>query len=117
MRTVFTVFAKEFRENLRDRRTVLTALLLGPLFGPLFFSVMLQMSLDRTRVGADETIVLQTINGEAAPNLMAWLAAQRVQVVPVTGDAEAARALISSRAARLVLEVPADYATRLAAAR
>jgi sodium transport system permease protein len=117
MRAVLTVFAKEFLENLRDRRTVLTALLLGPLFGPIFFSVMLQLSLDRTRVGADETIVLQTINGDAAPNLMAYLRAQRVQAVMVSGDGEAARALIASRAARLVLEVPGDYGERLAAAR
>jgi sodium transport system permease protein len=117
MRAILTVFAKEFLENLRDRRTVLTALLLGPLFGPIFFSVMLQLSLDRSRVGADETIVLQTVNGAAAPNLMADLQAQRVRLVPVEGDSGQARELIATHAARLVLEVPADYAARLAAAK
>jgi len=108
MRAVLIVFAKEFLENLRDRRTVLTALLLGPLFGPIFFSVMLQLSLDRSRVGADETIVLQTINGAAAPNLMAYLQSQRVRIVPVTGSAEQARELIATHAARVVLEVRTD---------
>jgi sodium transport system permease protein len=117
MRAVLTVFGKEFLENLRDRRTVLTALLLGPLFGPLFFSVMLQLSLDRSRVGADEIIELQTINGSAAPNLVAYLQAQRIRVVPVTGDAEKARELIATRAARVVLEIPENYAARLSAAR
>jgi sodium transport system permease protein len=117
MRTILTVFAKEFLENLRDRRTVLTALLLGPLFGPIFFSVMLQLSLDRSRVGADETIQLQTINGDAAPNLMAFLRSQRVDIVAVDGDADQARRIITTHAARLVLEVPADYAERLAAAK
>jgi sodium transport system permease protein len=117
MRAIFTVFAKEFLENLRDRRTVLTALLLGPLFGPIFFSVMLQLSLDRSRVGADETIVLQTVNGAAAPNLMAYLQSQRVRLVPVAGDSAHARELISAHEARLVLEVPADYVARLAAAK
>ena len=117
MHAVLTVFAKEFVENLRDRRTVLTALLLGPLFGPVFFSVMLQLSLDRSRVGADEIIQLQTINGAAAPNLMAYLASQRVHVVPVAGDAERARELIATHKSRLVLEVPGDYVERLAAAK
>jgi sodium transport system permease protein len=117
MRAILTVFAKEFLENLRDRRTVLTALLLGPLFGPVFFSVMLQLSLDRSRVGADETIELQTLNGAAAPNLMAFLHSQRVHIVPVDGDAEHARALIASHAARVVLEVPQDYAQRLSGAK
>jgi sodium transport system permease protein len=117
MRAVLIVFAKEFLENLRDRRTVLTALLLGPLFGPIFFSVMLQLSLDRSRVGVDETIQLPTINGASAPNLMAFLQSQRVHIVPTAGTAEKARELITTHAARLVLEVPADYVDRLAAAK
>jgi sodium transport system permease protein len=117
MRAIFTVFAKEFLENLRDRRTVLTALLLGPLFGPIFFSVMLQLSLDRSRVGADETIQLPTINGASAPNLMSFLQSQRVHVVPTAGSSGKARELIATHAARLVLEVPADYVERLAAAK
>src|SRR5690349_13516501 len=117
MRAILTVFAKEFLENLRDRRTVLTALLLGPLFGPIFFSVMLQLSLDRSRVGADETIELPTINGVAAPNLMAFLQSQRVRLVPTSGNAERARELIATHAARLVLEVPPDYVDRLSAAK
>jgi sodium transport system permease protein len=117
MRAILIVFAKEFLENLRDRRTVLTALLLGPLFGPIFFSVMLQVSLDRSRVGADETIQLPTINAAAAPNLMAYLQSQRVRIVPVAGSAEHARELITTHRERLVLEVRADYAERLAAAK
>ena len=117
IRAVFTVFSKEFRENLRDRRTVMTALLLGPLFGPVFFSVMLQLSLDRTRVGADETIVLQTIGAETAPNLRRYLESQRVKIEPISGDAAAARRLIATHRARLVLEVPADYGERLGEAR
>ena len=32
------VFRKEFRENLRDRRTLSSALIFGPLFGPLLFA-------------------------------------------------------------------------------
>ncbi|HXC58692.1 MAG TPA: ABC transporter permease [Steroidobacteraceae bacterium] len=117
MRAVLTIFGKEFRENLRDRRTVMTALLLGPLFGPVFFSLMLQLSLDRTRVGADETIVLQTINAPSAPNLVHYLQSQRVSVEPATGDAAAARQLVATHRARLVLEVPTDYGERLASGR
>ena len=117
MRALWSVFAKEFRENLRDRRTVMTALLLGPLFGPIFFSVMLQLSLDRTRVGADEVMQVHAINSIAAPNLAAFLQAQRINLVPVEGDAAEARRLITTRAARLVLEVPPAYASNLEAGR
>jgi len=129
MGAVWSVFAKEFLENLRDRRTVMTALLLGPLFGPIFFSVMLQLSLDRSRVGADEIIRLPTMNSAAAPNLIAYLQAQHIRIVPVDGNstgtrqllaperATVARGLIAQRAARLVLEIPEGYAASLEAGR
>jgi sodium transport system permease protein len=117
MGAVWSVFAKEFLENLRDRRTVMTALLLGPLFGPIFFSLMLQLSLDRTRVGADEIIQLQTINGAAAPNLLTYLEAQRIRIVPVEGDSALARQLITRRDARLVLEIPEGYGASLESGR
>jgi len=91
MRAAFIVFAKEFRENLRDRRTVMTALLFGPLFGPVFFAAMLQFSLDRSRVGADESIEVAVMHPEHAPNLIAWLQSQRVATRALTGDAAAAR--------------------------
>ncbi|MGB5589508.1 MAG: ABC transporter permease, partial [Gammaproteobacteria bacterium] len=44
---LWIVFLKEVRENFRDRRTVLTALLFGPLFGPVLFAAMLGFSVDR----------------------------------------------------------------------
>ena len=47
MRAILTVFAKEFRENLRERRTLFTALLLGPLLGPLLFAGGLSLRLER----------------------------------------------------------------------
>jgi len=37
LRGIFTVFRKEFLENLRDRRTIITALIFGPLLGPMLF--------------------------------------------------------------------------------
>jgi sodium transport system permease protein len=114
MRAVLTVFVKEFLENLRDRRTVLTALLFGPLFGPVFFAAMLQFSLDRSRVGADETVELHVLQRELAPNLMTYLESQGVKLVAQTGGEAAARRLIESRQARVVLEVTSDFADRLA---
>jgi sodium transport system permease protein len=117
MRAVLTVFVKEFLENLRDRRTVMTALLFGPLFGPIFFAAMLQFSLDRSRVGADESIELKVINAAGAPNLISFLESQRVKISPINGNADEARRIIASREAKLVLEIPADFGTRLAMVR
>ena len=113
MRSALIVFMKEFRENLRDRRTVMTALLFGPVFGPVFFSLMLQFSLDHSRVGADETVELAVIQRENAPNLMAWLESQHIVVKPLQGGEAAARDAVASHRAHVVLEIPAAFGQQL----
>lgn len=113
MRATLTVFVKEFLENLRDRRTVMTALLFGPLFGPIFFSFMLQFALNRTR--AIETVIeVRMLNPAGAPNLVRFLESHQATVLEVRGDAAVARRMISDHSAKAVLEVPADFGTRLA---
>jgi sodium transport system permease protein len=113
IRATLTVFVKEFLENLRDRRTVMTALLVGPLFGPIFFSLMLQFALDRTRA-IESVIEVRVLNPGGAPNLVRYLEAHQATVVEVRGDAAVARRMIEDHSAKAVLEIPADYGTRLA---
>jgi sodium transport system permease protein len=115
MRATLTVFVKEFRENLRDRRTVMTALLFGPVFGPIFFAAMLQFSLDRSRIGSDEVVEVAVMQPQNAPNLIAWLESQRIATQPLAGDAAAARRAITDHTARVVLEIPAAFGEQLAA--
>jgi sodium transport system permease protein len=115
IRAALIVFTKEFRENLRDRRTVMTALLFGPLFGPVFFAAMLQFSLDRSRVGADETIQVAVMHPEHAPNLITYLQSQRVATRPLAGDEAVARRAIADHSARVVLAIPEGFGAQLAA--
>ncbi len=117
MNGVFAVFLKEFMENLRDRRTVMTALLFGPLFGPLFFSAMLQFSLDRSRVGADQTVEIAVLHPERAPNLVAFLEARRVAVKTIEGDEATARDAVATHRARVVLEIPEQFGEQLESGR
>jgi sodium transport system permease protein len=116
MRAALIVFVKEFRENLRDRRTVLAALVLGPLFGPLLFGGLLKFTLEREDRDAATPLVVAVVNAEAAPNLMAALRARRVTTEELAGGEEAASAAVRSGRAKLVLVVDPDYAMRLAAA-
>ena len=69
MRALVTVFGKEFLENLRDRRTLLSALLFGPLFGPLLFGLMVSRMLDQSVAESDEPLTLTISGGEHAPGL------------------------------------------------
>ncbi|MGD9599690.1 MAG: ABC transporter permease [Steroidobacteraceae bacterium] len=117
LRVIGTVWRKEVRENLRDRRTLVSALLFGPLFGPLILAAALQFLVQRTADEADQRLGLAVRHAERAPNLIAYLEGRNVRVTEVTLDDAATRRAVRERTHPLVLSIPEDFATRLAAAR
>jgi sodium transport system permease protein len=117
MRAILTVFGKEFRENLRDRRTLFTALIFGPLFAPLLFAAILALMIQRGDVQADKPLALAVSHTERAPNLIAGLIEYGVTVEPVTYDDAAARKAIQERRHKLVLMIPENYGEQFQAAR
>lgn len=116
MRAILTVFAKEFRENLRDRRTLFTALLFGPLFAPLLFAAVLSLMIQRGDAQSDQKLDLAVSHGERAPNLVRQLVAYGVTIVPVEYDDASARSAVQQRKHKLILMIPDNYAARFAAA-
>ena len=71
--TVLTVMAKELRESLRERRTLVNSLLIGPILAPLFFILILKLALSRSVASQDELTPVTVVNAEAAPNLVQQL--------------------------------------------
>jgi sodium transport system permease protein len=110
---ILTVFAKEFRENLRERRTLFSALILGPLLGPLLFAGALSLQIERSATHADRPVQLALAHGERAPNLAAFLTESGVKVQPVAYDAAQARAAVLAHRHERVLTVSADFAAHL----
>ncbi|KFN46175.1 ABC transporter permease [Arenimonas metalli] len=106
MKPAIVVFLKEARENLRDRKTVLNALVMGPLFGPIFFAIMMGFIINKQLDSAEKPLSLPVVGAEHAPNLVAWLERQGVGIEPAPADAEAA---IRERDARAVLVIPAGF--------
>jgi sodium transport system permease protein len=116
MRAMFTVFAKEFLENLRDRRTLISALLFGPLFGPLLFAAMVSRMLNQSVVESDEPLHLTVSGRDHAPGLVRYLESQGVQLIFVSLSESSARAAVRSGAAQVVVILPMDYGPRFTAA-
>ncbi len=114
MRALWSVFRKEFLENLRDRRTLTTALLLGPLLGPLALAGLLQFVAQREQDKLDKPLPVAVIHAERAPNLITYLRANSVEVSPAVLDDAAAQQAIQSRKHRLILAIPENFAGRFA---
>jgi sodium transport system permease protein len=115
MWAILTVFRKEFRENLRDRRTLISALIFGPLFGPLLFGAALSLGIERNVAEADRPVKLAISHGERAPNLLNFLRQYGVSIEPVGIDDAAARRAVKTHEHPLVLLISSDYGERLGA--
>ncbi len=109
MRALLTVIGKELKENFRDRRTLLSALLFGPLFGPFMFAVLIGLLLDKAVTEVDQKVELAVSGSTHAPNLMRFLEQHDVAITHLEVDAAGARAAIRSGTHRLVLLVPEDF--------
>ena len=86
MRTLLTVFAKEVVDNFRDRRTLASALIMGPLFGPMLFAFVINLSIERSLDDVDRVLELPVIGQQHAPNLMAYLGSHNICLL-YTSDA------------------------------
>ncbi len=112
-RAILTVFAKEFGENLRERRTLLSALILGPLLGPVLFAVALSVGIEQGIVKSDRPVTLAVSHVERAPNLLAFLHEYGVTVQPVSLSDAAARSATREHEQTAVLMIPEDFGKQL----
>ena len=112
---VWAVFRKEFRENLRDRRTLLSALVFGPLFGPILVAAIVQFGISHAEEQSDENIEVAVTHAERAPNLLAHLQARGVDIQPVKLDEAGMRDAVATQTHKIILDIPEDFGTRLQA--
>jgi sodium transport system permease protein len=113
--TILTVMRKELRESLRDRRTLVNSLLLGPVLAPLFFLLILKLALARSVATQDEAAPVTVVNAAAAPNLVQALREEGL-VVSLREGAEAdIRRWMAEENELVVLHVPAGFDERFMA--
>jgi sodium transport system permease protein len=105
------VFRKEFKESLRDKRS-LGLLALFTLMYPVLLGVLLHQWIERATRPEREGIVLAVIGGAQAPTLMAQLKQKNITVHATPPLDEAAIGeLLRARKAAAVLRLPGKYAT------
>ncbi len=115
IRTLLTVLGKEFMETVRDRRSLLSSLVLTPLFGPLLFAGGLSLSMNRAITSLDDAIPLAVAGADHAPNLVHFLRQRGFTLTLQDADDAGLRAWIAEDVERVVLVVPEAFGTQLAA--
>jgi sodium transport system permease protein len=106
MNASLVVFSKEIRENLRDKRTLINALVTGPLIAPLMFVMIMNVVISRQLDQAEAPLELPVIGAGNAPNLLEALRQQGFDPQPPVADPVTA---VRKRDAAAVLRIPADF--------
>jgi sodium transport system permease protein len=114
VKTIRTVFGKEIVDNFRDRRTLVSALLMGPLFGPILFAFVINLSVKQSLENAENAMDLPVVGREHAPNLMAFLESRNINIEDGPADRDAAVDAVLSGDADVVIVVPGDFGESLA---
>jgi sodium transport system permease protein len=114
MKTIRTVFAKEVIDNFRDRRTLVSALLMGPLFGPILFAFVINLSVSQSLDNADEALDLPVIGGEYAPNLVRFIESRNINVLQGPESRQAAIDAVGNGKHDVVIVIPDSFGENLA---
>ena len=114
MKTIRTVFLKELIDNFRDRRTLVSAILMGPLFGPILFAFVINLSVERSLENAEKPLDLPVIGREHAPNLITYLESQNINIEDGPESREVAIDTVSLGELDVVVIIDEDFGENLA---
>jgi len=106
MSACWVVLRKELLDAFRDRRMVIVALVVMPLAVPLILAGMSALGMKRQVEKLEGTLELPVIGIEHAPNLVAWLGANDVDVVPGPPDPDDA---VRRQEREVILRIDASY--------
>jgi sodium transport system permease protein len=114
IRTLFTVFRKEVLDNVRDRRTLASAIILGPLFGPLLFAFVINLSIERSLDDVERTTDLPVVGAGNAPNLVRFLESRNIRIIDGPDDRDAALEAVRTGEHDVVVVIPEQFGKQLA---
>ena len=114
-RAVRIVFHKEMLENLRDRRVIFSAFFFGVLLAPLVFALVTTLASKRAVENQDKPLKLTVSGSVHAPNLMAFLRENAVQITGIDLTEDEAMEAVRTSKQDLVLIIDAHYDENLLA--
>ena len=107
MKAMLTVWMKELRELVRDRRTLFLALVLGPLMTPVIILGLITLAENRAKGQIEKPLAIAIVGAERAPNLVAWLAGQGITRKTLDEDPDTA---IRNQDEDVYLRIAPDFA-------
>jgi len=106
---IVTVCRKELIENSRDRRTIVSTLLLGPLLVPALWAFLINVMVSQTVSDAETSISVPIAGQEYAPNLVAYLSQHGIEATDNIGTLAAATNAVREGSHDFALVIESDF--------
>lgn len=112
LHNIFTVYRKELRDSLRDRRTLISMIVIPTLMIPGMMLLAVGVSSRVVNKARSEIPAVMLLGGQNSPALSAALASNpKVRIVPAAADW---KQRISDKQLRAAVEIPAGFDASLA---
>jgi sodium transport system permease protein len=102
-----TVYKKEIRENLRDRRSLFNSVLLGPILFPILFIGLAYFAGSKQQENAEKVLEVPVVGVEHAPNLVGFLEQQGVVIQAAPADPETS---VKTQEVQVIIRIPEQFA-------
>ena len=102
-----TVYWKEVLENLRDKRTMLSSVLMGSIMGPLLMVGLMNMTVKMQKDKSEKPLELPVVAMEHAQSMKTFLLSQGVEIVEIDKSPEQ---VIKDKDHDVVLEIDEGFA-------
>ena len=106
MKTMIAVMHKELIDLFRDRRTVLLGLLMAPIMLPALLLGIGFLAEKRATTQLEGTLKLPVVGAEHAPNLVAFIETQNIEILPPPDDPDAE---VRAQNHDIILRIPEGY--------
>jgi len=106
MSGLVTIYKKEIRENLRDRRSLFSSVLLGPILFPILFIGLGYFAVSKQQERAEQVLEVPVVGAEHAPGLIGFL---EQQGVVIQAAPEAPESLVKSQEVPVIVRIPEQF--------
>jgi len=103
---IITVAKKEIKDNLRDKKTLISSIFMGAVFMPVIFVVMINFIIGTQKEKALAQLEIAIKGSENAQSFISFIKTKDVKINPFTGDAKKA---IQDKDEEAVIIIPETF--------
>ncbi len=106
---ILTVMFKEIKDNIRDRKTVMSSIFMGAIFGPVLLVIMMNAVSSMVKDKVEKQLEIHVSGANNAKGFITFVESEGAKVIGFSGDAKKA---VLAKDKEAVLIIPSDFAEK-----